>query len=193
MGKRQLKTKFISSVTDAVDKFVVCEGRRSGNTARLQQMVNEDTRFDLKTSQAHRIISAKIGGVEQHLAHFRIIRSYMREVSKAYSDGRYAVYFASLPGGQFLRLFCCTSGCTRTFQNFGGLVSVDAARSKGGTQFQLFAMTTYDANRELTLLAFGVASSEDAVTWHWFLRHCLECFPSVLSCQTERKGLKASL
>ncbi len=30
------------STTDAVDKFVVCEGRCAGNTAQLQQMVKEE-------------------------------------------------------------------------------------------------------------------------------------------------------
>ncbi len=40
-------------------------------------------------------------------------------------------------------------------------------------------MTTYDANRELKILAFGVSISEDAVTLHLFLRQCPECFPSV--------------
>ncbi len=39
MRKRQLKTAFIRSITDAVDKFVVCEGRRALNTAQLQQTV----------------------------------------------------------------------------------------------------------------------------------------------------------
>ncbi len=119
--------------------------------------------------------------MEQHLAHFRIIRSYMREMAKADIDGRYAAEFAPLPDvqEQFLPLFCGPSGCTRTFQNFAGLVSVDAAHLKGVAQSKLFTMTTYDANRELAILAFGIASSEDAVTWHWFLRYCLECFPNV--------------
>ncbi len=40
--KRQLKTAFIRSITDAVDKFVVCEGLRAGNTAQLQQIVMEE-------------------------------------------------------------------------------------------------------------------------------------------------------
>ncbi len=102
----------------------------------------------------------------------------MREVDKEGVDGRYAEEVAPLPDGeeQFLRLFCCPSGCTRTFQNFDGLVTVDAGHLKGVAQSHLFTMTTYDANRELTILAFGIASSEDAVSWHWFLRHCLECF-----------------
>ncbi len=64
-------------MTDTVDKFVVCRGRRAGNTAQLQQMVKEDSGFDLKKTQAHDIIIAKTGGVEQYLAHFRVIRSYM--------------------------------------------------------------------------------------------------------------------
>ncbi len=50
-------------------------------------MVKEDTGFDLKKTQAHDIIMAKTGGVEQYLAHFRVIRSYMREVSKADAEG----------------------------------------------------------------------------------------------------------
>ncbi len=36
------KTALIMSITDAVDKFVVCEGRRAGNNAQLQQMVKEE-------------------------------------------------------------------------------------------------------------------------------------------------------
>ncbi len=38
-----MKTAFIKSMTDTVDKFVVCGGRRARNTAQLQQMVKEDT------------------------------------------------------------------------------------------------------------------------------------------------------
>ncbi len=30
----------------------------------------------------------RLAGVEQHLTHFRIIRSYMREVAEAHADGR---------------------------------------------------------------------------------------------------------
>ncbi len=157
-------------------------------------MVKEDAVIDLMKYQAPGIISAKIGGVEQHLAHFRIIWSYMREVAKADIDGHYTVEVAPLPDGeeQFLRLFCCPSGCTRTFQTFDGLSSVDAAHLKGVAQSQLFTMATNDANRELSILAFGLSSSEDAISLHWFVRHCLECFPSV-SLLLERKGLNASL
>ncbi len=92
--------------------------------------------FDPKISQAHKIISEKIGEVEQHLAHFRL--------AKANADGRYLVEVAPLPDGQeqFLLLCCCPSRCTRTFQTFYGLASVDAAHLKGGAHSQLFRMTT---------------------------------------------------
>ncbi len=38
--------------------------------------------------------------MEQYLAHFRVIRSYMREVSKADAEGHYIVDVAPLPDGQ---------------------------------------------------------------------------------------------
>ncbi len=67
-----------------------------------------------------------IGGVEQHLAHLRIIRRCMRELAKADADGHYDVDVPPLPDAQvqFLPLLCCPSACTRTFQIFDGLVSV---------------------------------------------------------------------
>ncbi len=40
------------------------------------------------------------GGVVQYLAHFRVIRSYMREVSKADAEGHYIVDVAPLPDGR---------------------------------------------------------------------------------------------
>ncbi len=48
----------------------------------------------------------------------------------------------------------------RTFRHFDGMVSVDAAHLKGGLQGEIFTMTKCDAAEELTVLAFGVASSE---------------------------------
>ncbi len=113
-------------------------------------------------------------------------------MDKADSGGRSTLDLAPLPDGQvqFLRIFCSPSGCTRTFRKCDGLVSVDAAHLKGGTQFQIFTMTTYDANRELTLLAFRVVTNEEAVRWYWVLRHYLECFPSVsLLMADEPKGV----
>ncbi len=35
--KLQIRTAFINSITDTVEKFVVCEGGRAGNAAALQQ------------------------------------------------------------------------------------------------------------------------------------------------------------
>ncbi len=112
MRKRQLNTLFIS---ETVDKFVVCGGCRGGNTAQLQQMAKRDTGFDVKKWQLHKIISAKIGRVEQHLAHFCIIRIFMHAVAEA--EGQV----------QFLQVFCCPSGGIRTFQHFDGFALVDAA------------------------------------------------------------------
>ncbi len=60
-----MRTAVIKSITDTVDKFVVCKGRSAGNTAALQKMVKEDAGIDLKKHQAQRNISAKICGVEQ--------------------------------------------------------------------------------------------------------------------------------
>ncbi len=41
MRKMQLKTSFIKSITDAVDKFVVFGGRCAGNTVQLQQVIKK--------------------------------------------------------------------------------------------------------------------------------------------------------
>ncbi len=104
-------------------------GARAGNTAQLQQMVKKGTGFDLKKGQVRTIISAKIGGVEQHLAHVCIIRSYMHALAKADADGRYTVEVAPLADSQvqFIQVFCCQSGGIRTFQHFDGSVLVDVA------------------------------------------------------------------
>ncbi len=56
---------------------------------------------------------------------------------------------------------------------------------------QLFTKTTYDANKELTVLACGVASSEDSETRSFFLRNCLQCFPTVALPMSDRaKGVE---
>ncbi len=55
-------------------------------------------------------------------------------------------------------------------------------------------MTTYDANREFKIFAFGISSSEDAVTWHWFHLHSLKCFQSVSLLKSDgAKGVKTGL
>ncbi len=178
--KRQLKTAVVSTVTNAVDRFVVARGRRGGNNAQLREIVKKDAGLDLKPSQVHRIIRAKVGG-EQHLAHFRIIRNYIRAIAESDEDGRYTVEATPLGNGQlqFKRLFCCPSGCSRTFQHFEKMGSAGATHLKSVVQGQLFLLTTYDANNAVTILAFGIAGSEDSDTWSWFLRNCLQCFPQI--------------
>ncbi len=57
--KRQIRTAFIKSITDTVDKFVISERRSTA-------------------ADGERGCSAKIGEAEQNLAHFRILRSYTR-------------------------------------------------------------------------------------------------------------------
>ncbi len=93
---------------------------------------------------------------------------------------------------QFRRLFCSPSGCNRTFRHFDGMVSVDAAHLKSVLQGQLLTMTTYDANKELTVLAFGVASSEDSETWSCFAIASNVFPPLRCPCQTVLKGWRAS-
>lgn len=59
-------------------------------------------------------------------------------------------------------------------------------------QSELFSMTTYNANKELTSLAYGVTSGDGGGTWHFIIRNCLECFPSVtLLMSGVAKGLRS--
>ncbi len=52
-------------------------------------MVKEDVGIDLKKSQAHKNIRENIGGLEQHLAYFCIIRSYMCALADVDDEGRF--------------------------------------------------------------------------------------------------------
>ncbi len=77
-----MRTAVIKSISDTVDKFVVCKGRSAGNTAALQQIVKEGCRkFDMKKE----LSSARIGGVEQHLA----LLPYHPELHARNGQGRY--------------------------------------------------------------------------------------------------------
>lgn len=80
-------------------------------------MVKMNAGFDPKKGQVHNVISVKIGGVEQQLAHFRIIRNYMRVVAEAEAEGGYTVEISSpeKDQAQLRCMFCFPSGGTRTF------------------------------------------------------------------------------
>lgn len=64
-------------------------------------------------------------------------------------------------------------------QHFESMVSGHAAHLNRFLQEQLFSMTTYDANKEVNILAFAVETSEDGDTWSWFLRNCFKFFLNV--------------
>ncbi len=111
--KRQLKTAAIRKITNTVDNFVVVRGPRGDNNTQLQQMLKKDEGLDMKTGKVNKIIIGKAGLVEHPMAHFRIIRNYMKAVANGDAGGCYKVEVTTLLDVQvqFLRLFCSPSGC----------------------------------------------------------------------------------
>ena len=71
--------------------------------------------------------------------------------------------------GVFVRAFICPAVCSRAFKHTTKIIGLDACHIKtkhGGT---LLVLTLLDGNGSVFPAALGIAESENASTWCWFL------------------------
>ena len=71
--------------------------------------------------------------------------------------------------GVFVRAFLCPGVCSRAFQHATKIIGLDACHIKtkhGGT---LLVLTLLDGNGSVFPAALGIAESENASRWGWFL------------------------
>ena len=71
--------------------------------------------------------------------------------------------------GVFVRAFLCPGVCSRAFKHTTKIIGLDACHVKtkhGGT---LLVLTVLDGNGSVFPAALGIAESENASTWCWFL------------------------
>jgi hypothetical protein len=59
------------------------------------------------------------------------------------------------------------------------LCALDAAHLRSVFLGRMWVLTHLDANKELTILAFGAGASEDADDASWFIAQCRRVYPSL--------------
>lgn len=168
---RQVKSAVLSKSAPIIEDFVPNPFHSTGNARQVQMMVQNQSGVQMKAGQAHKIVRQKLGNISEHLAHYRLLPSFLSALKAQDAGGCYDLNTSTCSEGQsqFESLFIAPSGAIKNWTAYDRMLTVDATFLKGPTKGLLFLATTYDSNNSLVLLIFGVARSEDVLTWAWFL------------------------
>ena len=98
---------------------------------------------------------------------------------KKYNPGSIADVEVDPFTDRFVRLFISFRACMDGFrQACRPIIYIDGAFLKHKYKGTLLAASTKDANNELFVIAFAIASSENDENWDWFVQKLVDCVPS---------------
>ena len=71
--------------------------------------------------------------------------------------------------GTFKRAFLALAMCVRSLSHTTRVIGLDGCHVKAGYGGVLLVMTALDGNCQINPVAIGIAESENAETWEWFV------------------------
>lgn len=175
--RRQYNSTQIERIAKSIANFTPTEATAIGNVRQLQEMVKNETGIELKKTQVMRIVQKKSNSSDQHLAQYRLLKSYIDGLQEIDPEGVYTLitkYVQSNETVQFDSLFVLPSGVKKNWLAHNGMLFVQGDFLKGSEKEMLFIASCRDSNDEPTILSFGIGRIEGTSDWSWFLSELID-------------------